>query len=600
MTTTPQPERSPWPALWALIIGFFMILVDSTIVSVAVPAIMRGLDADISQVIWVTSAYLLAYAVPLLITGRLGDRFGPKNMYLLGLTIFTLSSAACGLANSIEVLIVARAVQGLGAALLTPQTMAIITRTFPPNRRGAAMGLWGSTAGAAILVGPIVGGLLVDHLGWEWIFFVNVPVGVIGFVLAARLVPKLQTHSHTFDLLGVLLSAAGMFCLVFGLEEGENYNWGTIKGPISVWSLIITGIVVLGLFVVWQKYNRAEPLVPLGLFADRNFCAAGIGIFAMGFIVTAMAFPLILFAQVARGLSPTDSALLMLPNAVLTAALSPFVGRHVNNHSARPVAVAGFVLFGLSLAWYAYLMQPGINILWQLAPSALMGIAGTGIWGPLSVSATRNLPPHRAGAGAGVYNTIRQIGAVLGSAAIAALMQQRLTSELPGSSSSGTSGMWAMASQIPAALEAGFSKAMSQSMLLPAGLAVLGLLGACVLVWRPGAQPTAGAAARELSTAELAPLAAVDGHGDMNGHDTMNGRGLTSSDGSALIEYPFPLRPGLQAKLMLPEDVTDHEAERLTRYLQSLAVTHDWTSPTPESAPLTAPNDEPTYVPAER
>src|SRR3954470_10703925 len=204
--STDTPGAHPWPALWALCIGFFMILVDSKIVSVGTPSILVDLGATVNEVVWVTSAYLLAYAVPVLITGRLGDRFGPKNVYLVGLTVFTLASLWCGLTGSIEMLIAARVVQGLGASMITPQTMAIITRIFPAERRGAAMSLWGATAGVATLVGPILGGLLVDGLGWEWIFFINVPVGLVGFVLAARLVPKLPTHTHQFDWIGVALS----------------------------------------------------------------------------------------------------------------------------------------------------------------------------------------------------------------------------------------------------------------------------------------------------------------------------------------------------------------------------------------------------------
>ena len=257
-STDPTGGKEPWPALFALCIGFFMILIDTTIVSVATPAIIEDLHADVNDVVWVTSAYLLAYAVPVLITGRLGDRFGPKNVYMIGLTVFTLASLWCGLTGSIEMLIAARVVQGLGASMITPQTMAIITRIFPADRRGAAMSLWGATAGVATLVGPILGGVLVDGLGWEWIFFINIPVGLVGFVLAARLVPKLPTHSHQFDWLGVALSGAGMFLLVFGIQEGHQYHWNGV-----IWALIVSGIVVLGLFVLWQSRNRNEPLVPL-------------------------------------------------------------------------------------------------------------------------------------------------------------------------------------------------------------------------------------------------------------------------------------------------------------------------------------------------
>jgi len=218
-----QTSRQAWLALWAMVIGFFMILVDTTIVSVALPTLMHDLEADVSQVIWVNSGYLLAYAVPLLITGRLGDRFGPRRLYLTGLTVFTLASLWCSLSGDITWLIVARVVQGLGASMLTPQTMAVITRTFPPHRRGQAMSLWGATAGVAMLVGPLAGGLLIDHGGWEWIFCINVPVGIVGLVLAYLLVPRLPIHSHHFDWTGVALSAVGMFCLVFGIQEGDSY-----------------------------------------------------------------------------------------------------------------------------------------------------------------------------------------------------------------------------------------------------------------------------------------------------------------------------------------------------------------------------------------
>ncbi|HEX7740309.1 MAG TPA: MFS transporter, partial [Marmoricola sp.] len=170
-----------------------MILVDLTIVTVATPTIIEKLDASVNQVVWVSSAYMLAYAVPVLITGRLGDRFGSKRLYLAGLTVFTLASLWCGLTNTIEMLILARVVQGFGASMMTPQTLAIITRIFPASDRGKAMAVWGATAGVAMVVGPILGGVLTDGLGWEWIFFVNIPVGILAFVMAWRLVPALPT-----------------------------------------------------------------------------------------------------------------------------------------------------------------------------------------------------------------------------------------------------------------------------------------------------------------------------------------------------------------------------------------------------------------------
>ncbi|HQX36395.1 MAG TPA: MFS transporter, partial [Microbacteriaceae bacterium] len=198
-----------------------MTLIDVTIVSLANPSIKAALDPgsdSLDNVVWVTSAYLLGLAVPLLVTGRLGDRFGPKRIYLIGIVIFTLGSLTSGLSGTLTMLIVARAVQGIGASLMTPQTMAVITRTFPPAIRGAAMGVWGATSGIAMVVGPLIGGVLVG-IGWQWVFFINIPLGVAGFVLAWILVPNLETHPHRFDFGGVLLSALGLFLVAFGLQE---------------------------------------------------------------------------------------------------------------------------------------------------------------------------------------------------------------------------------------------------------------------------------------------------------------------------------------------------------------------------------------------
>ena len=473
--TTATEEKDPWPALFALCLGFFMILVDSTIVSVATPAIITDLNADVNNVVWVTSAYLLAYAVPVLITGRLGDRFGPKRLYMSGLTVFTLASLWCGLTNSIEMLIAARVVQGLGASMITPQTMAIITRIFPVARRGTAMGLWGATAGVATLVGPILGGVLVDGLGWEWIFFINVPVGVFGLFLAARLVPTLPTNTHRFDWLGVALSGAGMFLLVFGIQEGHQYDWSA-----TIWALIVSGVVVLALFVLWQARNTQEPLVPLGLFRDRNFSLANVAISVMGFAITSLAIPLMLWAQVVRGLSPTRSALLLVPMAIMTILLARPVGRLTDRVHPRLLLSFGFAATIASLLWLSVEMTPDVSIPAILGPMVLLGIGNAFIWAPNSATATRNLPMQQAGAGSGVYNATRQVGAVLGSAAIAVLIDARLAAEgLPAFDGTGSSG-----GRLPAAFEEGFSQAMATSMLLPAAVLCLGLVAA-LLFERP-------------------------------------------------------------------------------------------------------------------
>lgn len=471
---------NPWPALWALVLGFFMILVDTTIVSVANPAIKAALDpatSNLDNVVWVTSAYLLAYAVPLLVTGRLGDRFGPKNVYLVGLAVFTLASVACGLSGTLEALIVSRAVQGLGAALMTPQTMAVITRTFPADRRGAAMGLWGATAGVATLVGPLAGGLLVDGFGWEWIFFVNIPVGIVAFVLAWRLVPQLETHAHGFDIPGVILSAVALFLIVFGLQEGQHFAWAP-----WVWGMIAAGVAVLGLFIWTQARTKHEPLVPLELFRDRNFAVSNLAITAVGFTVTSMALPMAFFTQIARGLTPTQSALLLVPMAVLSGVLAPFAGRLLDRIDPRIMLVPGLLLMAVALVGYALLMNTEAPVLLLLIPSALAGIASAGMWGPLATTATRNLPPRQAGAGSGIYNTTRTVGSVIGSAAIAALMQGRLEANLPGGGSGDAGGSGFGSGALPPEVASGFSAAMSQAMLLPA--IVIGIGAVVVLFLR--------------------------------------------------------------------------------------------------------------------
>ena len=489
----PAESSNPWPALWALVLGFFMIMVDTTIVTVATPAIIEDLGAEVNAVVWVTSAYLLAYAVPVMITGRLGDRFGPKNLYLAGLVVFTAASLWCGLTSTVEGLIVARVVQGLGASMITPQTMAIITRIFPADRRGQAMALWGATAGVAMLVGPLLGGVLVDAFSWEWIFFINVPVGIAGIVLAVRNVPRLATHPHRFDWLGVLLSGAGMFLLVFGIQEGHQYDWGNVTGFVTVPMLIVTGLVTMVLFVGWQRFNRAEPLVPLSLFRDRNYSLANVAISTISFTFTVLGFPLMLYAQLVLRYSPTESALLMVPMALLSIALAPYVGRLIDRVHPRYLTATGFTAVGVSLVWLSMVIAPDTRW-WEIAlPMGLMGAGSSAIWAPLSATATRNLPLQQAGAGAGVYNATRQIGAVLGSAAIAVFMDARLSangleafdpSKMPEGAASGGAAL------PPQALDP-FSTAMGESMLIAPAVVLLGLAAVLCFARPAGLRTTA-------------------------------------------------------------------------------------------------------------
>lgn len=483
---TDLDDKTLYRALWALVIGFFMILLDGTIVSVANPAIMRGLGlgSDYSGVIWVTSSYLLGYAVPLLVTGRLGDRFGPKRLYLVGLVVFTLASLWCGLSGMLPggglgMLVAARALQGVGASLMSPQTMAIITRIFPPRRRGEAMAIWGSVAGIAGLLGPILGGVLVDALGWEWIFFVNVPVGIGAFWLASRFVPALPTHPHRFDILGMVLFMAGMFLLVLGLQEGQTFDWGALWGPVTVIHLIVVGLVLLALFVAWQGVQKGEPLLPLVLMKDRNFSLSNTAVAALAFAVTCQTLPLMFYLQTVRGLTPTQGALLLAPQAVAAVVLARTVGRLVDRvKNVRVLTVPGLGASALGLVGFAALMSSATsNLLLFLLPALAVGVGGSFTWGPLATTANRTLPPQWAGAGAGVYNTTRQLGAVLGSASIASLMEARIAAHLPGQQASAGA-----ATVLPEAVRGPFAAAMADSMLLPAAMLVVGLVATIFFV----------------------------------------------------------------------------------------------------------------------
>ncbi len=469
------PVADPWRALWAMMVGFFMILVDATIVAVANPSIMEKLGASYDAVIWVTSAYLLGFAVPLLIAGRLGDRYGPKNLYLIGLTVFTAASLWCGLSGTIGMLIAARVVQGVGAALLTPQTLSTITRIFPAERRGVAMSVWGATAGVATLVGPLAGGVLVDGLGWQWIFFVNVPIGIIGLGLAFWLVPVLPTETRGFDLIGVVLSGVGMFMVVFALQEGQSHDWAP-----WIWGTLAGGVGFMAAFVFWQQANRNEPLVPLGIFRDRDFSLSSLGVATIGFVVTAMILPVMFYAQAVCGLSPTRAALLTAPMAIATGLLAPWVGKIVDRYHPRPIIGFGFSMLAISLTWLSVEMTATTPI-WRIAlPLTATGIGMAFIWSPLAATATRNLASDVAGAGSGVYNATRQVGSVLGSASMAAFMTTRISAEMP-LAADGPGGEGSV-TELPGFLHEPFASAMSQSLLLPAFIALFGVVAAMFLL----------------------------------------------------------------------------------------------------------------------
>lgn len=466
-------ESRSFRALWALMVGLFLIVVDSTVVAVANPVLKDDFDVDYGSVLWATSGYLLAFAALLLIGGRLGDRFGPKYVYLIGLAIFSVSSVWCGLASSIGILTTARVVQGAGAALLAPQIFTAITRMFPADRRGMAMSVWGATTGVGLFAGPILGGVLLDNAGWQWIFFINVPIGALGFGLAVWLVPALPGRHLRMDIFGVLLSGAGIGLIVFGLQEGQRASWSPLIGLA-----LVGGLALLAAFFGWQAVHPDEPLVPLRLIRHRNFILSNAGIALVSFAFVAFVIPLMIFLEEGYGLSPVRAALLTAPMAVATVVLAPAVGRIVDRVHPRPIVIFGFALLTIALLWLALEMKPTTPA-WQLVlPLATVGAAGACTWEPLSVIASRALPVDLAGAGSAVCNTSRHLGAALSSASVAAL-----TAAL---SADGRS-------------DASLAGVMSQSMLLPAVAAALGGVAALFLVERQRDARTAVPVRRDVS-----------------------------------------------------------------------------------------------------
>lgn len=520
-------QVNPWAALGALSIGFFMLMLDTTIVNVAIPSMLKGsLHATLNQVIWVNSVYLLTYVVPLLLSGRLGDRLGRKPMFLAGLAVFTIASLCCGLAGTPQLLITARAVQGLGAAAMAPQTMAFITAMFPPAKRGAPMGMWGAVAGVATIAGPLLGGVLVDNLGWQWIFMVNVPIGVVGFALVMVLVPGGQPRRrHRFDVLGTVLFSLGLLGIVFGVQNGEQYHWGSVWGAIGIPEIIGLGVVLLAVFLVWQRINRDEPLLPLSLFGSRTFSAANMANVCIGFAITGMFLPVVIYLQSVLGLSPLQSGLTTMPMSVVSGIVAPFAGRLSDRLSGRYVAMFGFAALAGGVGWLALRMQVGASV-WTLVPAlALCGLGIGCVFSPLANLATTSVAQPLMGAASGVFNTTRQIGAVLGSAAIGVLLQARLSASMHDAAVAASAGLPApfrslfvngMAQAASSATQAGgsngcrlpagvpsayvdrlcalgtstfhtgFTDAARVTMILPAAVLVLGVLACVAIARRPG------------------------------------------------------------------------------------------------------------------
>jgi len=421
---------NPWAVLLVISLGFFMTLLDLTIVNVAIPNMITKLHASFDDVLWVINAYALVLAVLVITCGRLGDLFGPRTLFACGVGLFTAASAACGLAPSPGWLIAFRAVQGLGAAMLMPQTLVIITMVFPPERRGAAFGVWGAVAGAATIAGPTLGGLLISAFDWRWIFYVNLPIGIVVLALTFLLIPDLRSgRKHRLDVLGVALISASLLAICYGLVEGQTYNWGTVTSFISIPLILAVGVVLFGVFFYVQKRRQdREPLVPFQVFRDRNFALMNVVSACLSLGMMGIFLPFTIYLQSVLGFSPLKAGLTMAPASLISCFIAPLAGRMTDRIGSKYILMGGLTLFAVGMGWMFVIAKT--NSPWDvfLLPLLVAGIGMGGTFAPLTTTAMRGIEPRMAGAASGVLNTVRQGGTVIGTAAVGALLQNRLVS----------------------------------------------------------------------------------------------------------------------------------------------------------------------------
>lgn len=416
-------SRRRWGVLAILCVGVFMMLLDGTIVNIAIPSILTAFQTGFSEVEWVMNAYLLAFAVLLITTSRLGDLYGRRLVFMTGLCVFTLASLACGLAPGIGWLIGFRAVQGVGGAMMMPNTLSIITNVFSPQERGKAMGFWGGVSGFSLALGPSLGGLLVEAASWRWIFFINVPVGIILLAMTLRYIPESTdpTSVRQMDYPGVAVLTASLFALTFALIEGQSYGWtsGLILG------LFAATVVGLAVFVVIQR-RQIQPLMDLNLFKNRTFSLInGLGLI-LQFGMMGVFFLLPVFLQAILGYSAIKAGLVMTPLAAIVIVSSPVSGMLSDRIGPKWLMFWGMLVTALGFYLTRRVMVTDGSWPDFVLPFVISGF-GIGMVMPPSTSAVMGaVSPERAGQASGVLSSVRQIGAVLGIAVMGAVLQNRV------------------------------------------------------------------------------------------------------------------------------------------------------------------------------
>jgi EmrB/QacA subfamily drug resistance transporter len=411
-------ENKKWWTLGAVAFGLFMIMLDNTIVNVALPAIEHSLHMSISSLEWIVTAYALTFAALLITGGKLGDMFGRRRMFIVGLAVFTLASLACGLAPSAGFLIGARAVQGIGAALMNPATLSIITATFPPKERGQAIGIWAGVSALALAIGPLLGGLIVDNINWHWIFYVNVPVGIVGIVVSYFFITESRDTSHeqSIDLPGLVTSGASLLALSYALIEGNKHGWTSPE----ILGLFAGAAVLLAAFILLEMRQRL-PMLDLSLFKNGSFVGANLVAMLVSLGMFGVFFFISLYVQNVLGYSPTKAGAIFLPMTILIILVAPIAGKLSDRVGSRWLMGAGMSILGVSLLLY---QRIGLHTgFWSLLPQLVLGGVGMALtMSPMTSAAMSSVPVDKAGVGSGVLNSFRQMGGSLGIALMGAIL----------------------------------------------------------------------------------------------------------------------------------------------------------------------------------
>ncbi len=418
-------ENRKWWTLGAVAFGLFMIMLDNTVVNVALPSIGRDFDTGLSELEWVVNGYALTFGVLMLTGGKLADLLGRRRIFMAGLAIFTLASLACGLAGSAEFLIGARIVQGVGSALMNPATLSIIIATFPPRQRGMAIGIWAGVSAMALAIGPLVGGLLTEHIHWSWVFFINVPVGIAGIVVARLVIDETRDTSavQRLDLPGLAVSAIALFALTYGLIEANKHGW---LSPLILSLFAVAAVGLVG-FVLLEQHQRV-PMLDLSLFRNPTFAGANAVMMLVGLAMFGVFLFVTLYMQNVLRYSPTEAGAAFLPMTILIVLLAPIAGKLSDRIGSRWLMSGGMALVSLSLLLNTRL--DAASSYWDILPPLLVGGAGMGLaMTPTTAAAMGSVPMDKAGVGSAVLNSMRQVGGSLGIAILGAIVASYITVE---------------------------------------------------------------------------------------------------------------------------------------------------------------------------